>query len=367
MTAHPYIGLDESCYWKTAVAEVEPDKIRNLANPKVRLRREDRVATGGSCFAQHISRHLKIERFNFLDAEPAPETLRAEHRQKFGYELYSARYGNIYTSAQLRQLVARMVGQFEPKEPVWSTNGRFYDPFRPSIEPDGFETEVEALDSQRSHLYAVRKMFKKADVFVFTLGLTETWRSRQDGSAYPACPGTVAGSFDASRHEFVNLSMAEVVADLRVAFELVKVLNPRIRFLLTVSPVPLAATATGKHVLTATTYSKAVLRAAAGQLSDELPEVDYFPSYDIITSPVFGGSFFDDSKRTVTADGVDFVMRLFFREFCEGSSPDEMPSESTEPSDERLAKIQRKRERKRLKREMEDALCDEKALERYAR
>lgn len=367
MTPHPYVGLDRSCYWKTAIADVEPDKIRDLAKPKVRLRRQDRVATAGSCFAQHISRHLKTARFGFLDVEPAPEMLLPEHRQKFGYELYSARYGNIYTSAQLRQLIARMLGQFEPMEPVWRANGRFYDPFRPSIEPNGYETEVEVLDSQRSHLFAVRRMFKKANVFIFTLGLTETWRSRQDGSIYPACPGTVAGSFDPSRHEFVNLSMAEIVADLRIAFEMLKVFNPRLRFLLTVSPVPLAATASGKHVLTATTYSKAVLRAAAGQLADELPEVDYFPSYDIITSPIFGGSFFDNDKRTVTAAGVDFVMRLFFQEFCEGSSPEEPPSESAELSQRLLARQQRRAERRKLKkRDVEEVLCDEQALGEYA-
>ena len=40
-------------------------------------------------------------------------------------------------------------------------------------------------------------------------------------------------------------------------------MNPKARLVLTVSPVPLAATASGSHVLPATIYSKSVLRAAA--------------------------------------------------------------------------------------------------------
>ena len=59
----------------------------------------------------------------------------------------------------------------------------------------------------------------------------------------------------------------EVVRDITTSFDALRVINPDLRFLLTVSPVPLTATASGQHVLTATTYSKSVLRSAAGFLS----------------------------------------------------------------------------------------------------
>ncbi|WP_428660504.1 GSCFA domain-containing protein [Reyranella sp.] len=50
--------------------------------------------------------------------------------------------------------------------------------------------------------------------------------------------------------------------------------RPGVRFLLTVSPVPLKASASQNHVLAATTYSKSVLRAVAGQLADTYDDVD---------------------------------------------------------------------------------------------
>jgi hypothetical protein len=84
--------------------------------------------------------------------------------------------------------------------------------------------------------------------------------------------------------------------------------------ILTVSPVPLTATNSGRHVLAATMESKSILRAVAGQLRSGNPWVDYFPSYEIISSPVFGGKFFEANLRSVSKAGVDFVMNSFFAE-----------------------------------------------------
>jgi hypothetical protein len=50
----------------------------------------------------------------------------------------------------------------------------------------------------------VRELFEKADVFVFTLGLTEGWRSKQDGSAVPLAPGIAGGHGEEEQFTFVN-------------------------------------------------------------------------------------------------------------------------------------------------------------------
>ena len=58
-----------------------------------------------------------------------------------------------------------------------------------------------------------------------------------------------------------------------------------LRVVLTVSPVPLTATASDRHVLVANTYSKAVLRAVAEELYLESPYIDYVPSFELVTNP----------------------------------------------------------------------------------
>jgi hypothetical protein len=87
--------------------------------------------------------------------------------------------------------------------------------------------------------------------------------------------------------------------------------NRRVRFLITVSPVPLTATASGHHVEVATAYSKAVLRAVCGKLYADDDGVDYFPSYELITSANNRGVYFEPNKRSVSRAGVDQAMRLF--------------------------------------------------------
>jgi hypothetical protein len=91
-------------------------------------------------------------------------------------------------------------------------------------------------------------------------------------------------------------------------------INSGINILLTVSPVPLTATATNDHVLTATSQSKSILRAVAGEAKGSSPRIDYFPSYEIITHPAFRGMFYAPNQRSVVPMGVNFVMEHFFRD-----------------------------------------------------
>ena len=85
------------------------------------------------------------------------------------------------------------------------------------------------------------------------------------------------------------------------------------RFLVTVSPVPLTATATGEHVEVATCYSKSVLRAVCGMLVARHADVDYFPSFEIITSQNARGAYYEPNLRNVSPMGVQTAMQLFLR------------------------------------------------------
>ena len=155
---HPYADLPARAFWKTAVAEPGADGIADIGQCRHRLRQADVIATAGSCFAQHIARRLRSGGFTYLDAEPPPEKLPQAMWHRFGYDLFSARYGNIYTSSQLLQLIRRATGEWQPRERVWETGGRWFDPFRPAIEPGGFESEQEAMAAQAAHLHAVNAM-----------------------------------------------------------------------------------------------------------------------------------------------------------------------------------------------------------------
>jgi len=314
-SSHPYMNLPASSYWRVAVANAEPGQLEPVVNAPFRIAPADKVATAGSCFAQHIGRYLEQAGSQLLICEPPHPVLTSEAAKICSYGVFTARYGNIYTSRQLLQLFQRAYGRFEPTEYAWrSHEGAWIDPFRPTIQPGGFNSEREfALDRAR-HFAAVRRAFETLDVLVFTLGLTEAWRDQRDGAIFPICPGVSGGRFDKKRHDFVNLGVTEVLEDLRDFMNLLRDINPKCRIILTVSPVPLAATAEPRHVLEATVYSKSVLRVAAEMASREVANVAYFPSYEIIASG-FGGDYYAQDKRNVTPEGVEHAMRVFLTHY----------------------------------------------------
>lgn len=310
--AHPYVDLPDSSFWKQSVSRVAAPDFDPVTEVLFRITRADAVATAGSCFAQHISKRLRSGGFRFLATEKASDNGAGEAGSP-GYD-FSARYGNIYTARQLLQLFDRAYGYFSPRESYWELpNGRFCDPFRPQIESDGFPS-IEALVADRErHFAAVREMFELLDVFVFTLGLTECWTSRLDGAVYPVAPGVAGGEFDPAKYSFTNLGVVEVQRDLEAFVSKLRLVNPRARLILTVSPVPLVATYTDRNVLVATTYSKSVLRVVAETVSRSVEGVYYFPSYEIITGNYNRGRYFGPDLRAVTEEGVDHVMSVFMR------------------------------------------------------
>jgi hypothetical protein len=165
------------------------------------------------------------------------------------------------------------------------------------------------------------------------------------------CPGCGYGSFDPQRYRHRNLGVDEVVADLEAFIAEWRLVNPRARLILTVSPVPLIATMGGTHVLQATTYSKSVLRVAAETVRQRHEGVAYFPSYEIITSATSRGAYFAEDLRSVTEQGVAHVMRSFFRHVFDGLVGSKLPH----PMEKAAARAE-------LSALVSDLICDEEKI-----
>lgn len=311
MSTSPYSDLPARAFWRSAVSERAALDPGDVYVPRFRIGRKARIVTAGSCFAQHVGRTLKTAGYDVLDTEPPPPGMTPQTAQKFGYNLYSARYGNIYTVRQLLQLLDEAEGKVAPALPVWEKQGRFYDAFRPGVEPQGLDSPEDVAAHRKAHLAAVLEAFRAADVFVFTLGLTEAWVHTETGTVYPTAPGTIAGSHDPAVFSFRNYTYREIMPDFVEFRRRMMAQNPGIRFLITVSPVPLTATASGQHVEVATSYSKSVLRAVCGDLYDRFRNVDYYPSYEIITSQNARGAYYEDNRRNVSEQGVATAMGVF--------------------------------------------------------
>ncbi len=319
MAENPYSSLPDHRFWRKAVTAVPPFALDPVVTTPFRIAREDKVATGGSCFAQEIAHSLQNSGFHYYLAEQPPAGLSPAEAERRNYAMYSCRYGNVYTTAQLLQLLDRAYGRFTPELDVWTRpeDGRFVDPFRPRIEPDGYATADEMRADREKHLAAVRHMIETMDVFVFTFGHTETWRHKKDGAILQLAPGVAGGVWDPDVFEFYNMSVSEVIRDFLAAVDKIRAVNPAARIVLSVSPVGIIATYENRHVIESNSAVKAILRAAADEIVRSRPDIAYFPSFDLATVSPNVIRFYRDDTRRITSFGIDQTMRIFFDHLTE--------------------------------------------------
>ena len=197
-------------------------------------------------------------------------------------------------------------------------------------------------------------LLDNTDLFVFTLGLTEAWECVADDVVLPTCPGTVGGTFDAAKYQFKNFSFLEPLTDMNRFIEIACARNPAMKFLFTVSPVPLTATASDQHVLVATMQSKSILRAVAAELYDSHDCVDYFPSYELVAAHPMRAMSYMLNLRNVASEGVARVMDVFF-----GSIGGE------EPMAEAESPAMPARPAPRAAAQDDDLVCEEALLEAF--
>jgi hypothetical protein len=274
------------------------------------LDRSTPIASAGSCFASNVMNALLKLRFAYLKTEPN--------------DVASASWGLIFNTTSFRQLVEFAFGRRErprvlfpvkvpPHNPNSGPDGLCYmDPVRESV----FFPTVEAYEaSYEAHRANCRRAFEECEVFIFTLGMSEVWEYKLDGTAMAMEPKSVPAFLVNQR----VLTAQDNVEELERALAILLEHNPRLKLILTVSPVPLHATFRGDdmHVITANGYSKAALRAAADEFCARHPDrVFYFPAYEkIMHGPP--ETWHDDGRHPTTyavAQVIELFMRTFLRE-----------------------------------------------------
>lgn len=312
---HPYLNLSPKQFWSSGMIAPAPGHVDPVFESFAQISKTDRIGTMGSCFAQHISASLSRNGFNYYVTETAPSGMNSDDAKKKNYGVFSARYGNVYTTRQALQLFERSFGLKDYETHIWQHHDHFVDAFRPNIQSGGFASKDVLLKDRVHHLKCVKQVFNDCDWFVFTLGLTEAWESKSDHAIFPLAPGVHGGNFDPSLHAFVNFKTHEVIQDLSTLVEHIQSVNKSVQIILTVSPVALMATYEKRHVLASNTYSKSVLRVAAEEVSSTFKNVYYFPSFEIINSPANQCRYIDNDLRSVKSIGVSHVMRIFRQHF----------------------------------------------------
>ncbi len=261
------------------------------------------VITAGSCFASEVARYMQQNGFNYVVTQHSDPN-------KQGYATAPAAWGVIFNVAAFRQLAQRAFREVETPRILWRiARGErvvYRDPFRDEVE---FGSVEEYDHEYEIHREACRSAFLQAETFVLTLGLTEIWRMKADGAVLSRVPWRLSPALV----EHHVMSTSECLAELELMRETLQRHNPRMRFIVTVSPVPLQATFRGDRMdcITASTHSKATLRVVAQEWSERHEDVTYFPSFETVMTCSPDPWQYD--QRHVRRETVDKVMHLFER------------------------------------------------------
>lgn len=273
------------------------------------------VGSAGSCFASWIAHALQSKGLNYVVTEP---NVCPNGTYKFmtpgNVPNSCAVWGTIFNTPSFKQLAEKAFHMRELPRILWAErlNGKpvYFDPFRENVEFPSIEAYEENYEK---HRVATRESLLKCKVFIITLGLSEVWYFRADGSAFSRSPWKIAPSLVEQR----ILSVEDNVADLQRMLDILRVHNPDMKLIVTVSPVGLHATfrAETDHIIAANCLTKSTLRVAAEEFVNRNKGTYYFPSYELVHYCLKNP--WEPDERNVNKPAVAKVMELFEAMYCE--------------------------------------------------
>ena len=245
--------------------------------PSFTIARGASVFTIGSCFARHIEFALAEYGLTVptLGFRVPVEELWAGTGMRTGIL-------NKYTPFSMLNEVEFVLGDSDGSEFLIKTGeDRYWDGQLHTTESVPLARALKRRQKVRA-LYA--DAIRDSAVVIVTLGLIEAWWD-EERQLYlnDTAPKPLVDRYP-GRFFFELLPIDKVIAAVRRLIERLHAMNPAQKVLLTVSPVPFVRSFAGKDALTANSYSKSALRVAAEIVTREHDWVDYYPSYESVTS-----------------------------------------------------------------------------------
>ncbi|MCA0200734.1 MAG: GSCFA domain-containing protein [Proteobacteria bacterium] len=261
--------------------------------PKFPLSHGDGVFTMGSCFARNVEYALIAagmrvlpEKWDFPSEFLHPDAAaRARVATGVHHHVILRSVLNRYTPASMLNEFQRALEPDTFRAPqkglVHIDEDQWFDPH---TKDTAFQGLRESLMVRFLVDEAAKSMVQARAIFL-TLGHTETWFDSETGLVLNVAPPPLLIRKSPDRFRFFNATYPDALEALEQIFALVsRHIQPSMKFIVTVSPVPLNTTFTARDIVAANTYSKSTLRAVAETFAARHDTVDYFPSYEMVMS-----------------------------------------------------------------------------------
>ena len=245
------------------------------------LQPSSRVVLLGSCFAEHVGRHM-------TDALP--------HGQ-----VEVNPFGVLYNPRSLRLALDVLLGRpFPYEQALFQGRDGLWHSWLHSGECSA-PTADECRAGIGSRLKHASALLAEADLVVITFGTAVHYCLAGTGQVVANCHKEPAGRFQEIRDD-----VADTCAGWADTLAALHRLNPRAKVVFTVSPYRYA-----KYGFHGSQLSKAVLLLAVERIVASDPRTAYFPAYEIVLDELRDYRFFDRDMLHPSAQAVDYVWERF--------------------------------------------------------
>jgi hypothetical protein len=162
-------------------------------------------------------------------------------------------------------------------------------------------------------------MIKQADILIFTLGVAPAFFDKETGLFHLASPNEGAAHLLKTK-EFRTTTVDENVQNLDYIVSALRKLNPELKIIFTVSPVPLFASFEYESAIQADCISKSTLRLAIDTLiKKSASDIIYWPAFEVVRwlgayiPNMYGQE--DGTSRHVSEHAISAIIKAFIKKF----------------------------------------------------
>jgi hypothetical protein len=238
----------------------------------------DKLLFMGSCFAENMGEKLVASKFQTL-------------QNPFGI-LYNPE--SILNSLEFLNSGKEFTeGDLFEDQGVWNSfshHSRFSD-----TDKERYLKNINRQTTQGAFF------LKQADFLIITLGTAWVYQYKKTGKIVSNCHKIPAREFERFR-----LPVSTIVERCQTVFSNLKIQNPNLKIILTVSPV--------RHLkdgVLENQVSKATLLLAVQELMVKLDNLSYFPSYEIMMDDLRDYRFYASDMVHPSEQAVDYIWEKF--------------------------------------------------------
>lgn len=254
----------------------------NVLPAKTPIELKHRILTQGSCFSDAIGNRL------------------------IQYKIETAvnPFGTIYNPESIHKVLSSSIFNEPLPDHTYLQNSEIHLNF-------DFHSEFSALDRDTlvSHLTnavgSTHYFLKDTDWILITYGTAWVYHRKDTGEIVANCHKLPSSMFSKSL-----LSVDTVTSSFSEFYQRLKNFNPKVKIILTVSPVRHI-----KDTLELNSVSKSVLRVACHNIAGSYADVDYFPAYEIMVDDLRDYRFYSSDMLHPTSDAEDYIWEKFMERY----------------------------------------------------